>query len=167
MGFGAVAAGAIILTITLITVAALSTILFTIMTNTVENVLNSKDNYSMEFTISSMIYDDINNVLYINITNTGQYSIIPYHKTELILDYVDTTGRHEVDVLEYGGWRPYKTYVGNYSYLLPKDKIVEIPPGAILEIIAHPSYTIDASYPIVIVFILDSGIEAKTITKLR
>lgn len=167
MGFSVVAASAIILIITLITVAILGSILFTIMMNiTKELVKRNVVQEEITFKITSLAYNSTGNVLHINITNTGQHSIIPYTKSELILDYIDVTNTHRVDVLKYKQWIPYRLFVGNSSYIIPSNTFVEIPPGAICEIIAYPNYVIDTAYPVITVFVLDSGAKSELITKI-
>jgi len=165
MGFGVVAAGAIMLALTLITVAILGSMLYTMMMNTAKEVLGqSRRLESVTFKITSIIYNTTLNELFINISNVGQESIIPYVNTEIIVDYIDETGLHRVDVLHYNEWCFNRLIIGNSSYNIPSKVFVEVPPGAILEVKTSPTSPIDISQPIIVIVVLDNGMKSEYVS---
>ncbi len=159
MGFGVVVAGTIMLVLTLITVATLGSLLYMIMVNTAKEVLGQNKNLnSITFKITSIAYNTTSNELFINISNIGQESIIPYISTEIIIDYINMSGTHKVDVLRYNEWRFNRLIIGNFSYNIPDKLFVEVPPGATLEVKALPTSLIDTSQPVIVIVVLDNGV---------
>ncbi|OYT55327.1 MAG: hypothetical protein B6U76_06350 [Desulfurococcales archaeon ex4484_217_2] len=168
MGFGAVAAGAIMLMLTLITVAILGSVLYAVMMNMAKEVLGEHSYLeTVTFKITSIAYNSTLNELLINISNIGREPIIPYVNTEIIVDYIDESGSRKIDVLHYREWSFNRLIIGNSSYNISSGVFVEIPPGAILEIKTSPTSLIDTSQPIIVIVVLDNGVKSEYISNIK
>ena len=168
MGFGAVAAGAVMLILTLITVAILGSVLYAVMMSMAKEVLGERSYLeTVAFKITAITYNSTLNELLINISNVGQEPIIPYVNTEIIVDYIDVSGSRRIDILYCREWGFNRLIIGNSSYNIPSGVFVEVPPGAILEVKVSPTSPIDVSQPIIIIVVLDNGVKSEYISNIK
>ncbi|MCD6301338.1 MAG: hypothetical protein J7L82_04630 [Staphylothermus sp.] len=164
MGFGTVAGSVIMILATMFVVMVVtynSFAWFNYMTKVTEYVSDDTAvRVSIVLKIVSAKYLSEKNIIVFNLTNEGMDSIIIGDKSDIVLDYIDTSGVRRLELLEYGKWYPVKLYIGNYTINISNTSYVEIPPGTICEIVVSPSYILEQTHPVILVFATPSGVKS-------
>ncbi|RLG81491.1 MAG: hypothetical protein DRO13_01100 [Thermoprotei archaeon] len=165
MGFGAVAASVIMILATMFVVMVVTYNAFAwfdYMTKVAEyTAVDAAIRVNVVLKIVSARYSSMNNTIAFNMTNEGTDSIIIGDKSDVVLDYMDTGGVRRLELLEYSRWYPVRLYIGNYTIEVSNASYVEIPPGTTCEIVVSPTYTLDPSYPVILVFATPSGVKSR------
>ncbi len=167
MGFGSVAATAIMLTISLIGATVISYFLIASMfqLKSIETVLteNVVKTSHINIVITNARYIQLLNEIHVNITNIGSESVILGRGCDVILDYVNNLGSKTLEFFEYGEWKPVKAYVENITLTIPEGTSVEMLPGMTVEITVSPSSVMAQNSTYVIIFVLSNGLTSEYI----
>ncbi len=168
MGFGGVAATAIMLIVSLIGASVISYFLITAIfqlkaleTSLAKDVVKSSH---INVVIENAVYDSMSGEIYVNITNKGSESIILGKGCDIILDYVNNLGSRIIEYHSYGDWVPVKAYVGDTVVNVPSNVSIEVIPGMTVEVYVTPNYTLASNSTFIVVFVLSNGVSSKYIS---
>jgi len=165
MGFGTVAASVIMILATMFVVMVVTYSSFTWFNYMAKVTEYVSDDVAIRVNavlkIVSARYLSDKNIIVFNMTNEGTDSIIIGGKSDVVLDYIDTSGVRRLELLEYGEWYPVRLYIGNYTIDIFNASYVEIPPGTVCEITVSPTHTPDPNYPVILVFATPSGVKSR------
>jgi len=167
MGFGSVAATAIMLIVSLVGAAVVSYFLLVAIfqLKALESTLaeNVVEKSHTNVVIENAIYNSLANEIYVNITNKGSESIILGKGCDIILDYFNGLGSRIIEYHSYGDWTLTKAYVGDTVVTVPSDVSIEMIPGMTVEISVTPNYTLAPNSTFILVFVLPNGLTSEFI----
>jgi len=162
MGFGGVAATAIMLIISLVGAAVISYFLLAAIfqLKALESSLAKSvvEKTHTNVVIENAVYNSLTNEIYVNITNKGSESIILGKGCDIILDYFNGLGSRVIEYHSYGDWTLTKAYIGDTVVTVPSDVSIEMIPGMTVEIDITPNNTLAPNSTFIVVFVLPNGL---------